>query len=146
MFHIKVLVSSLCYSLNEKEVLSPLLWLCTHTPIPCMSFSTNPFKTGNSIPKEICQVNKKKQKGKRNKSFCWLGLTEDQNVLLQTWRERGVAGEQETKSLCKCSSESHLKEDEQDERLKTNSLFFSLSKKDWIKMSPADGTVDTVSG
>lgn len=31
---------------------------CAH---PCMSFSTNPFKTGNAIPKEYVEG---KQKGK----------------------------------------------------------------------------------
>lgn len=73
----QVLVSSLCYSRDEKEVLSPLLWLCTPPPplpTPCMSFSTttttkknHPFKTGNAIPKE--SVYRKAKKGKGNNSF-----------------------------------------------------------------------------
>lgn len=38
-----------------------------------------------------------KTKGKRNKSFCELGLTEDQNVLLKSReKRREVAGKQET--------------------------------------------------
>ena len=61
---------------------------CAH---PCMSFSTNPFKTGNAIPKEFV---KWKTKGKRNKSFCELRLTEDQNVL-QKSGERGVGIQKE---------------------------------------------------
>lgn len=76
-------MSSLCYSLNEKEVLSPLLWLCT--PLHEFLKEKNPFKTGKVISKEFV---KWKQKGKWIHPFCELGLTEDQNVYRNLQRSR----------------------------------------------------------
>lgn len=122
---------------------------CAH---PCMSFSANPFKTGNAISNEFVILKQNKGKAKWI-VLCEMGLTvEDQNVLQTTleWggvRDSGeVAGERspiiQVGTLCKCSSNHILKKDTQDEKQRPLRLFFFY--KDWIISSPADGTVGVI--
>lgn len=113
----QVLVSSLCYSLMKKQVLSPLLWLCT----PLHEFLNKSIQDWKCHSKWICH-SKTKQKRKKiimnpYVKWDWLWRSECFTEFPErSWdSKKGICrGNRDLSyrvgTLCKCSS-NHIKKD-----------------------------------